>query len=183
MGFQIKSIFPDQLGEGFFGILLGNGMTSGAIVAVIMVAFMELTAQRRRRLQVAFGMDALPKIDEFLRDFASRGKWNAASTDRLTSAGEETLAIMLQENKDDDADMTRRLVVTARMEGRSAELEFVTALEGENMQDRMAYLSELPPVPDEREVSFRLLLHYASTVRHQKYHGVDVVTVNVEGQR
>ena len=60
LGFQIKSIFPDQLGEGFFGILLGNGMTSGAIVAVIMVAFMELTAQRRRRLQVAFGMDALP---------------------------------------------------------------------------------------------------------------------------
>ena len=183
LGFQIKSIFPDQLGEGFFGILLGNGMTSGAIVAIIMVAFMELTAQRRRRLQVAFGMDALPKIDEFLRDFASRGKWNAASTDRLTSAGEETLAIMLQENKDDDAGMTRSSVVTARMEGRSAELEFVTALEGENMQDRMAYLSELPPVPDEREVSFRLLLHYASTMRHQKYHGVDVVTVNVEGQR
>ena len=128
LGFQIQSIFPDQLGEGFFGILLGNGMTSGAIVAIIMVAFMELTAQRRRRLQVAFGMDALPKIDEFLRDFASRGKWNAASTDRLTSAGEETLAIMLQENKDDDAGMTRSLVVTARMEGRSAELEFVTAV-------------------------------------------------------
>ena len=183
VGFQNQVIFPDLLGDGFLGVLLGNGMTAGALVAVIMMGFMELTAQRRRRLQVAFGMDALPKIDEFLRDFASRGKWNAASTDRLTSAGEETLAIMLQENKDDDADMTRRLVVTARMEGRSAELEFVTALEGENMQDRMAYLSELPPVPDEREVSFRLLLHYASTVRHQKYHGVDVVTVNVEGQR
>ena len=183
VGFQNQVIFPDLLGDGFLGVLLGNGMTAGALVAVIMMGFMELTAQRRRRLQVAFGMDALPRIDEFLRDFASRGKWNAASTDRLTSAGEETLAIMLQENKDDDADMTRRLVVTARMEGRSAELEFVTALEGENMQDRMAYLSELPPVPDEREVSFRLLLHYASTVRHQKYHGVDVVTVNVEGQR
>ena len=69
------------------------------------------------------------------------------------------------------------------MEGHSAEVEFVTALEGENMEDRLAYLSDLPPVPDEREVSFRLLLHYASTVRHQKYHGVDVVTVNVDGQR
>ena len=183
VGFQNQVIFPDLLGDGFLGVLLGNGMTAGALVAVIMMGFMELTAQRRRRLQVAFGMDALPKIYEFMREFASRGKWNAASTDRLTSAGEETLAIMLQENKDDDAGMTRRLVVTARMEGRSAELEFVTALEGENMQDRMAYLSELPPVPNEREVSFRLLLHYASKVRHQKYHGVDVVTVNVEGQR
>ena len=103
----------------------------------------------------------------------------------MTSAGEETLAITVAREQRrrlpaHDAALGRH---RTRMEGRSAELEFVTALEGENMQDRLAYLSELPPVPDEREVSFRLLLHYASTVRHQKYHGVDVVTVNVEGQR
>ncbi len=183
VGFQNQVIFPDLLGEGFLGVLLGNGMTAGALVAVIMMGFIELTSPRRRRLEVALDINALPGIDQFLRGFASRAKWDAASTERLASAGEETLAIMLQENKDDDDGMTRRLVVTARMEGSSAELEFVTALEGENMQDRMAYLSELPPVPDEREVSFRLLLHYASKVRHQKYHGVDVVTVNVEGQR
>ena len=40
-----------------------------------------------------------------------------------------------------------------------------------------------PPVPDEREVSFRLLRHYASSVRHQKYHGIDIVTVEVKGAR
>ena len=40
-----------------------------------------------------------------------------------------------------------------------------------------------PPVPDEREVSFRLLRHYASSVRHQKYHGIDIVTVDVKGAR
>ena len=61
------------------------------------------------------------------------------------------------------------------------EMEFVTALAGQNMEDRLAYLSELPPVPDEREVSFRLLWHYASSVRHQKYHGVDIITVSVAG--
>ena len=67
------------------------------------------------------------------------------------------------------------------MEGRSAEVEFVTAIEGENLEDRLAYLSDLPSIPDEREVSFRLLRHYASSVRHQKYHGVDIVTVSVDG--
>ncbi len=51
------------------------------------------------------------------------------------------------------------------------------------MEDHLAYLSKLPPVPDEREVSFRLLLHYASSVSHQKYHGVDIVTVRVESGR
>ena len=97
VGFQSQVIFPDLLGEGFLGVLLGNGMTSGAIVAIIMVAFMELTGLRRRRLQVPLSIDALPKIDKFLREFASKAKWNASSADRLASAGEETLSILLQE--------------------------------------------------------------------------------------
>ena len=73
--------------------------------------------------------------------------------------------------------------VSARQEDNVAELEFVTSLEGENVEDQLAYLSDLPPVPDEREVSFRLLLYYASSVNHQKYHGVDIITVRVEGAR
>ena len=44
-------------------------------------------------------------------------------------------------------------------------------------------MGETPDIPDGREISFRLLRHYASSVRHQKYHGVDVVTVSVKGAR
>ena len=181
-GFQSQLIFPDLLGDGFIGVLLGNGMTSGALVAIIMMVFMELTSPRRRRLQVALGMDALPQIDEFLRGFASKHRWNAASTDRLASAGEETLSILLQESGD-AAEQGRQLSISTQMNERTAEMEFVTALEGANMEDQLAYLNEMPPVPDEREVSFRLLWHYASSVQHQKYHGVDIVTVTVDQQR
>ena len=35
IGFQNQWIFADSLGDGFIGILLGNGMTSGAIVAIV----------------------------------------------------------------------------------------------------------------------------------------------------
>ena len=77
----------------------------------------------------------------------------------------------------------RRLVVTARTEGGGAELEFLSATEGENIEDRLAYMGETPEIGDGQEMSFRLLRHYASSVRHQKYHGVDIVTVNVEGTR
>ena len=178
-GFQSQAIFPDLLGEGFVGVFLGNGMTSGAIVAIVMVSFMELTSPRRRRLATALEMAALPRIQEFLRTFASKHGWSAEAADRLASAGEETLAILLDENDDATDGGARRLTVAVRMESRSVEMEFVTALAGENMEDRLAYLSELPPVPDEREVSFRLLWHYASSVRHQKYHGVDIITVSV----
>ena len=184
VGFQNQWIFSDQLGEGFLGVLLGNGMTSGALVAVIMMVFMELTSARRRRLKTALDEDALPKLSEFLHGFASRHGWDAASSDRLLLVGEETLTSLLA---DDDGvlekDTPRQLVVTAQAGGGGAELEFVSATEGENLEDKLAYLGEAPDITDEREVSFRLLRHYASSVRHQKYHGVDIVTVSVDGSR
>ena len=184
VGFQNQLVFPALLGEGVLAVLLGNGMTSGAIVAIIFMVFMELTSPRRRSLEVALDTDALPMMYEFLRGFASSRGWNAASADRLVLVGEETLSSLLSEaDVDSTENKERRLVVTARPNGRGAELEFVSAAEGENLEDRPSYLGETPDIPDEREISFRLLRYYASSVRHQKYHGVDIVTVDVDGPR
>ena len=181
VGFQNGWIFADKLGDGFFAVLLGNGMTAGAIVAVLMMLFMEATTRRNRRLAVPLQNESLSEIDGFLRQFARRARWNESSAERLASAGEEALAVLMQEHE--EAETPLRLTVGIRPEDHAAELEFVTSLEGENVEDHLAYLSSLPPVPDEREVSFRLLLHYASSVSHQKYHGVDVITVRVESAR
>ena len=181
-GFQNQWIFADQLGDGFLSVLLGNGMTSGALVAVIMMLFMELTSARRRRLRVALATESLPQLDEFLRGIAARARWNDASTERLVLVGEETLSSLLAEDGErPEGAGARRLVVTARVDHARAELEFVTGSEGENLEDRLAYMGEMPDIADEREISFRLLRHYASSVRHQKYHGEDIVTVSVAG--
>ena len=183
VGFQNQWIFAELLGDGFLGVLLGNGMTSGALAAVVMMMFVELAGPRRKRLEVALDTDALPKLGEFLRGFASRAGWNADLTEgRLVLVGEETLASLLSEEGDEvEGARGRRLVVTARADGGAAELEFVSASGGENLEDRLAYLGETSDLPDVQEMSFRLLRHYASSVRHQKYHGVDIVTVRVDG--
>ncbi len=180
-GFQNGWIFPDLLGDGFLGVLLGNGMTSGALVAVIMMVFLELTGPRRKQLRVPLDMDALPQLSEFLSGFASRAKWNAASSERLVLVGEETLTSMLAEVEDGpNKDQPRRLVVSARVGAGGAELEFVSAAGEDNIEDRLAYLGEKPDVHDDEEISYRLLRHYASSVRHQKYHDVDIITVHVD---
>ena len=179
VGFQGGVIFSDML-QGFWAVLLGNGMTAGAIVAIIMMLFMDMTSPRRRRLAADLSQDSLPQIDAFLRDFATASRWDSASTDRLSAAGEETLSVLIQSVDSDTSNGNRRLSVSARAEGNTAELEFVTVLEGDNMEDYLACLSELPPVPDEHEVSYRLLYYYASSVRHQKYHGIDIITIQVE---
>ena len=182
VGFQNQVIFADLLGK-TWGNLLGNGMTAGGLAAILLTAFMELTASRRRRLEIELAVASLPKIDKFLHTFAAKIGWDSSASGRLRAAGEETLAILVQEAEADAAANGRQLILTARPAERAVELEFLAVVAGDNLEDRLAYLSDQPEIPDEREISFRLLRHYASSVRHQKYHGIDIVTVKVEGTR
>ena len=182
VGFESNAIFVHLL-SGTWGTLFGNGMLVGALVVILMNLFMEMTSPRPRRLEVHLNISALPKIDSFLRELAAKVGWNDISTERLRSVGEETLSSLLSQDDGDTADNARRLIVVARPGGSTVELEFLAVLEEENLEDRLAYLSEQAKVWDEREISFRLLRHYASSVRHQKYHGLDIITVQVEGSR
>ena len=177
-GFENEMIFADLL-SGSWGTLLGNGMTAGCLTAILLTAFMELTAPRRRRLETELALASTSKIDKFLRAFAAKNGWNESATGRLRAAGEETLTVLMQQAEADATAKGRRLILTARSAERAVELEFLAAIAGENLEDRLAYLSEQPEIPDEQEISFRLLRHYATSVRHHKYHGVDIVTVQV----
>lgn len=180
MGFQYDLIFPELL-TGVWEKLLGNGMTTGSVMLVGLTMLLEVTSGRRRRVEVEMGDGSFSRIDEFLREFASGIGWDEASTDKLRSAGEETLSSLSQYDMDDVDG--RRLIVDARLEGGVAELEFSAISGDENIEDRLAYLNEQPEIEDEREISFRLLRYYASSVRHRKYHNVDIITVQVSGTR
>ncbi len=181
VGLESQDILADLLGQ-TWGASLGNGLTVGVLAAILMTLFIELTSPRHTRLETMLDMAALPKIDAFLSALASRIGWNEASTQRLRAAGEETLSSLLQAGDDYGAGGAPRLVVAARP-GEAVELEFLAVFDEENIEDRLAHLSEQAEVPEEHEISFWLLRHYASSVRHRKYHGIDIVTVRVEGSR
>ena len=180
-GFQNQAIFADQLGEQW-GALLGNGMTTGGLAVLVLTLFTELTGPRRHRLEMGLDIEALPKIDGFLRELASRFSWNTASTERLCAAGEETLLSLIRPEDEDSPDK-RRLFVVARGDSAAVELEFVAAVGDENLEDRMVLLGEGSATPEEHEISLRLLKHFAASVRHQQYNDIDIVTVRVEAAR
>ena len=182
LGFQNQLIFAEQLGETWGG-LLGNGMTAGGLTAMVLTLFVELTAARRRRLDVPLDAKVLPEIDALLRDLAGRLGWNADSTERLCSAGEETLVSLVRQEEEAADVAGRRLRVVARNDHGTAELEFIAAVGETNLEDRMVLLTDQTDTPNERELSLRLLRHYASSVRHQQYHDIDIVTVRVDGFR
>ena len=177
LGMEHRNVLADLLGSPW-GELLGNGITIGTATALALTAFLELTSSRRR-LEVRLDIADLPRIDAFLQETAAEIGWDAAATERLRSAGEETLSSLLQPDDAYLADEAPRLIVVTRPEGGTVEMEFLAVFDEENLEDRLAYLDEQTETFDERELSFRLLRHYASSVRHQKYHGLDIVTVQV----
>ena len=181
IGFQNQVILPDLL-TGTVGTLLSNGMTTGSVCVILLTLLMEYTSRRRRRLNVAMNFSSLPRIDSFLQGFAASAGWNEASINRLRSAGEETLSSLLsQESQDGESeeDAGKRLIVAVRRADTAIEMEFVATTEGGNLEDKLAYLNEQPEIQDEREISFRLLRHYASSVQHHKYNDIDIITVQV----
>ncbi len=177
VGFENDLIFSDQLG-GWAASILGNGMTAGGLTAIGLTAFLESTGPRRRRLAVEVNAASGPRIGGFLRSLAERARWTPEACDRLWSAGEEAL-LSLVGLDEEEGGRKRSLLVVARVDRQTAELEFIAAPGGRNIEDRLVVMAPDAPVPIENELSLRLLRHVSTSVQHQQYHDTDVLTVTV----
>ena len=158
----------------------GNSVVVSILAAVLMSGITQLTGYRSRRLQTELDIASLPDIQDFLRSVGDRIRWSEDSIQRMCYAGEETLASMLQLRDDYQGDKPPRLVIIARPASGMIEMEFLAVFSEENIEDRISFMSEQAEDPDVDDISFRLLRHYASSVRHRKYHGIDIVTVRVD---
>ena len=167
--------------------LFKSGVTTGGFAAIVMILYLEFTSPRRMRFQSRLHIDALPDLNEFIAKFAARRGWDTEMKDRLSAVAEETLLTLAPldlnislDAEEEDAGDERRLVVVASNDGQIADLEFIGAGDEENIEDRVRQLQQYDEeTPPEQELSLRLLRSYASSVRHQQYHGTDIITVRV----
>ncbi len=180
VGFQGQSIFPSFL-TGMLGETMANGMTAGGLVAILLTVVLELAKPRARKMKSALSLDALPAVLDFLRRTAKRRRWDSGSQNRLCAAAEESLLSLLPEGTEQSgAAEAKHLIVSARMDDDSAELSFIASAIEDNLEDRLNLLATMPEEVVEREFSLRLLRHYASSVRHQQYHDIDILAVVVK---
>ena len=178
VGCQYGFIFPEVVPT-LAGGLLNSGLTAGGLTAIVLTALFEVTAPRRMRIETELSISALPRIREFVNQFAVRAGWDNATANRLDAAGEETLLTLLRDDEETNA-QRRRLLVKAHRDGKDAMLEFIAAGGEENIEDRLALLGEgATDDSADREVSLRLLRHLATDVRHRQYHDTDFITVRV----
>lgn len=179
-GFQNGLIFP-EFTQDFAGGLLKSGVTGGGLVAILPTLFIEATKRRPRRLRTVCAVEALPEIRAFLAASLSRNGWGEAMAHRLDAVAEETVLTLLERHEEGPARTRQRPLLTARKEDGRAILEFIAAPGDGNIEDRIALLDADPAeTPAEREVSLKLLRHFASSVRHEQYHDTEFVTVRVD---
>ena len=179
--------------EGGGSQLVGNTIVIGGISAIGMTLFTEISSFQTRKLRVDLSQSCLPAVDDFLSQFADGHSWTEDGKNRLRLVGEEVVLSLLEEGGNgphlgesesgSGSDEKRRLVAAIRPESGAAELEILVASEDAiqgNIENRMAYLGGEQALEDDRELSVRILHHYASSVNHRKYYGLDVITCRVE---
>ena len=172
-----------RLSEGIWGDLLGNTIIVGGVTAIGMTVATGLRGFWRRRLDVDLTLSSLTDVSEFLQAFASRHRWSDSASMRLNLAVEEVLLTLLDQTGENDSDQARRLSASVHPDGDAAEIELIVYshedIEG-NIEDQLAIVGDQVSPDDAHQLSTMLLRHYASSVHHRKYYGVDIVTCRVE---
>ena len=181
IAFQLDWIYPEYW-QGAWGELLGNGMTVGGFTVILLTLFGEVTGGRRSRLKTRLTAETWPEVDAFLVKFAVRKGWGDEMRTRLRAVGEETMQILTRGGAEAADGPARSLLLIAGSDGDAADLEFIATTDEANLEDQLAMLSEgVANVPVESEAPLRLLRHYASSIRHQQYHDIDILAIRVEG--
>ena len=179
VGCQGGVIFPGIVSE-FAGGLLQNGMTAGGLCAMLMNLFLVAASPRRRTIEMPLAATTLPQVQKFLAQFAAHNEMDSVVEGRLELAGEETLYTLLGDETDEPRP-ERSLQIVAYRDGADIVLEFIASPGGENIQDLLTVIKDTPSEPSaNREVSLRLLRHAASSVDHQQYRDIDIVTVRIK---
>ena len=169
--------------DGTASHLVGNTIVTGGMAAIGMTAVTEFSRFRTRKLRTDLSQSSLATVDDFLRQFADANSWTDEGKNRLRLVGEEVLLNLLETEDSEPPETKRNLVATIRPQGGSVELEIVVASDDAfdgNIENRIAYLGQDEALEEEQQLSVRILRHYASSVHHRKYFGIDVVSCHVE---
>ncbi len=176
--------FPDNA---FWDAVTKHGLLAGSLLLVVgALAFN--AAEHRRSVETGLDVASIVTIRNFMDDFAAQRSWNDGLRARLEAVAEEALLVLMQQTSAPGEEAGKRLRVTATARGSTVEVEFASGPTGaENLEDRIALLadpeSDMSELEIERDVSLRLLRHYATAVTHRQYHEAEVITaaVTVDG--
>lgn len=175
IGFQNQALFHDFLPQWARG-LLDNGMTAGGIIAVLLMSLVRLRRGKAQGIELPARMGATPEAQGFLADIARSAGWDREAILRLELITEEAILFLLEGQG--ETRRGRKLRAQAKEQGGRIELELLSGATGDNFERAVAKIDHEAP-PRAEEAGLRILQSLAERVRHQQFHGVDVLLVTI----
>jgi len=175
VGFQDQAIFADVLPDWSRG-LLDNGMTAGGIVALLLTTLIWLRQGRDRSITLPARIGAIDKAQQFVIEIARTAGWDRDAILRLELVTEEALLFLLETS--DESARPQRLRLSAKVEQGQVQLELLSGAAGENFERALTRIDP-EAVPHADEAGLRILSRLAERVRHQQFHGIDVLLISV----
>lgn len=175
VGFQDQAIFPDVLPD-WSRALLDNGMTAGGIVALLLMTLVRLRRGRDRHIDLPARISAIDQAQQFVAEIARGAGWDRDAILRLELVTEEALLFLLE--TPDESTRPRRLRLSAKVEQGQLQLELLSGAAGENFEQALTRIDPAAP-PQAEQAGLRILAQLAERVRHQQFHGIDVLLISV----
>jgi len=180
IGFQNQQIFVDHLPHWSRG-LLDNGMTAGAIVAVVLTFLVNIGRPRAERIEVAARNASIPEVTRILAQVGGRVGWDDSAIGRLELAGEEAMLFLIDQPDGETVERDRKVRLAVRAREQGVDLEFICGSAGANLENAAQNIDWDAP-PSAGSAGLRILHGLTDRVAHEQFHGVDVLMVRVDSK-
>ena len=177
-GFQQKAIFNDVIPD-WLAPILGNGMTSGTLVTVILVALLGLRSGHRRSVETPLSVDALPQVKDLIgHAWTKNPGWTEAAVNKLHLAAEEVLLGLIElrsQSMDTSTDKLHMEIVTS---GDMVELSVGVAPLHDEIKDLIDASKSTGPMSTSL-LPFRILGELVEDLEHYRYFGLDFISLTI----
>ncbi len=182
VGFQQKALFNDVIPD-WLAPILGNGMTSGTLITVLLVALLGLRRKGKVSMDTLLSMDAVREAGELAQKFAERKlKISERGAQRLRLVAEETVLALI-EMRGAATDQGQKLHIELQAEGKEVELSVGVAPLDHDIHDLIDASQEGSKPLAMSDLPFRVIGGLVDTLEHYRYFGLDFITLTIDPLR
>jgi NCS2 family nucleobase:cation symporter-2/xanthine permease XanP len=177
-GFQQKAIFPDVIPE-WLAPILGNGMTSGTVVTVILVALLGLRRSHRKSVETHLTEAAMPEVRELIGHAHARNPdWSPPVAERLQLAAEEVVLALIEMRENTTESATDKLHMEIVTGGETVELSVGVAPLHDDIKDLIDASMSSKPMSMSK-LPFQILGELVEDLQHYRYFGLDYISLTI----
>jgi NCS2 family nucleobase:cation symporter-2/xanthine permease XanP len=177
-GFQQKAIFPDVIPD-WLAPILGNGMTSGTLVTLILVSLLGLRRSHRKSVETHLTQEAMPQVRDLVGHAWTRNPdWPESAVDKVRLAAEEVVLALMEMRDQSDESATDKLHMEIVTSGDTVELSVGVAPLHHDIKDLIDVSKSSKPMSMSK-LPFQILGDLVEDLQHYHYFGLDYISLTI----